>query len=264
MPKLPHDLDLTRRYREIDWVSEFQRLWAIFNHWLVAQTACRGDRDALEAFKREPRLHAWLDRHIAANAYPRPSSAADGYAGSYPQFAADNAISRFFRATQASPALATRISWHWRPSQEQRVRPIAAVTVSEDQFRALYALHARVLTEFMEVDLTLHQTLAHLGISATGCCFFPRVAPAAPAPRTTFASRLLALMKTEPQLAELVSLAEVTAPSKVSEDLMESLYNLRNVAMHGSLDFLVASDNAAARAGYDVLDLIIQDIRDSW
>jgi hypothetical protein len=28
--------DLKRRYREADWTSEFQRLWASFNYWLYA------------------------------------------------------------------------------------------------------------------------------------------------------------------------------------------------------------------------------------
>jgi hypothetical protein len=34
MTSRPHFDDLNRRYSETDWVSEFQRLWAIFNHWL--------------------------------------------------------------------------------------------------------------------------------------------------------------------------------------------------------------------------------------
>jgi len=42
MPKPAHYLDLARRYREVDWVSEFQRLWAIFNHWLIAHISTVG------------------------------------------------------------------------------------------------------------------------------------------------------------------------------------------------------------------------------
>jgi hypothetical protein len=264
MPKLSHDLDLARRYRELDWVSEYQRLWAIFNHWLISQTGRRVDRDALQVFKREARLHSWVSNYVAQTAYPRHTAVTDGYAGSYPQFAANNAVSLFFRAAQASPTLANRISWYWRYGTDQRVRPIAAVAISEEQFRALYDVHAQVLFEALSFNLTLHETLPHLGIGASGCCFYRSTPPAGSPPIGAAPARLLDLIRGKAQLSDVASLAQVNAPSTLGEDLVESLYNLRNVAVHGSLDFLDPFDNAAARAGYDVLDLLVQDIRDRW
>ena len=50
----PHFDDLNRRYAETDWVSEYQRLWAIFNHWFVAHIGNSQDRHCIEALKAFP------------------------------------------------------------------------------------------------------------------------------------------------------------------------------------------------------------------
>jgi len=57
---------------------------------------------------------------------------------------------------------------------------------------------------------------------------------------------------------------ESADPTNLASDVVETLYNVRNVAMHGSLDFLNEQDNAAARTAYDLLDSLIRDIRDRW
>jgi hypothetical protein len=74
----------------------------------------------------------------------------------------------------------------------------------------------------------------------------------------------LAQFRTVGSLADLVSMIDSDTPTAIEEDIVETLYNLRNVAMHGSLDFLREEDNAAARAGYDLLDSLIRDIRANW
>lgn len=81
---------------------------------------------------------------------------------------------------------------------------------------------------------------------------------------TAFAKLALDQFRAEASLKPLADLADSTSPTTFSEDIVETLYNMRNAAMHGSLDFLKEEDNAAARAGYDLLDSLIRDIRDHW
>ncbi len=263
----PNFDDLRRRYREADWVSEFQRLWAIFNHWFVAHTGQRNDRRCLESLKNSPELSLWIDNVIEASAYNYPHRVADGYGGSYPRFAADNVISLFFRAAQISPTLEPRINWPWRTGSEQRVRQTHALTLTREQFRDAYDAHNRALASEAGVlfDETLHQVLPALNIGATGCCFYRVTSPAIISSDTRALAELtLQELRTVVTLGGLVSLIDSSAPTDLGADVIETLYNLRNIAVHGALDFLQERDNAVARAGYDLLDSLIHYVRDRW
>lgn len=266
MTRPAHYTDLSRRYREVDWVSEFQRLWAIFNHWMTAQVGQSQDRACIENLKQQPRLADWVNRRISATQYPRPVRLEDGYAGSYPRFAADNELSLLFKAVEASPVLAARVSHEWRQGCDRKVKISCAITLTEDQFLLAYRVHARVLEEgIADFHLTLHETLPLLGVSATGCCFFRETIAQAQADHNLrYAQRFLDLMRLEPTLSEFVHLVDANSPTAFYADVLETLYNVRNLAVHGSLDFLDANDNAAARAGFDTLDSLIRDIRDTW
>ena len=68
----------------------------------------------------------------------------------------------------------------------------------------------------------------------------------------------------EDSLKSLTELAASPELTPFAHDIVETLYNLRNVAVHGSLDFLDERDNVAARAGCDLLDSLIRNIRDHW
>jgi hypothetical protein len=130
-----------------------------------------------------------------------------------------------------------------------------------------YDVHANVLAseEGMVHDDTLHQILSALGVHATGCCFYRAPIPVGvTASTSTLVKMTLSGFRAENSLSPLVSLADSTNPTPLAADVVETLYNLRNVAMHGSLDFLIENDNAAARAGYDLLDSLIRNIRNRW
>lgn len=259
--------DLKRRYREADWVSEYQRLWAIFNHWLVAEAGQTNDRACIENLKANPQIRIWIENVVSRSAYNRPYRVTDGYGGSYPRFAANSEISRFFRAAEGSPALAPRLNWPWHPGTESRVHQSHAITLTHDQFRDAYDAHHNVLASPSGItyDETLHQVLPALGVGATGCCFYRIPVPSGttPAP-SALAQMTLVQFRTVSSLVGLVSMIDSAASTTLDEDVVETLYNLRNVAMHGALDFLREEDNAAARAGYDLLDSLIRDIRDRW
>jgi hypothetical protein len=267
MTSKPHFDDLRRRYREADWISEYQRLWAIFNHWFFAYTGQQNDRGCLDYLKKATELSTWIDDVIQASAYNYPHRVTDGYGGSYPRFAADNVISLFFRAAETSPTLEPRIQWPWRPGSEQRVRQTHALTLTREQFRDTYDAHHRALASpaGMVFDETLHQVLPALGVGATGCCFY-RVTPPASISLETRALAKLTLqeLRTVTTLNGMVSLIDSNTPTDIGTDILETLYNLRNIAVHGTLDFLQERDNAAARAGYDLLDSLIRNVRDRW
>lgn len=267
MTTRPHFADLSRRYREADWVSEFQRLWAIFNYWLSAHTGKQKDRDCIEALKADSDLEAWVARVLSASEYKRPHNVSEGYGGSHPRFTADNVISVFFRAAHRSLVLEPRINWPWRVGADQHVRETNAIVLDEIQFRAAYVAHAEALGSFqgMGHSATLHEILVPLGVSSTGCCFFRRTSPAqVSADANALAKITLPYLRSDNSLVELIHLTDSQSPTELSSDVVETLYNLRNVAIHGSLDFLLDTENAAARAGYDLLDSLIRDIRDHW
>lgn len=141
------------------------------------------------------------------------------------------------------------------------------MALTKAQFRSAYVIHANLLASEWGIvqDETFHQALAALGVHASGCCFFRRSIPVGLAESTTaFAKLALDQFRAEASLKPLADLADSTSPTTFSEDIVETLYNMRNAAMHGSLDFLKEEDNAAARAGYDLLDSLIRDIRDHW
>lgn len=266
MTTRPHFDDLSRRYREKDEVSEFQRLWAIFNHWLISYTGKKNDRACIEDIKSAPDLKAWIDKVVSTSASSRPHRIADGYAGSYPRFTSNNVISKLFRLAYKSAVVEPRINLPWRVGSESKVKVTNAITLTDEQFRSAYESHAQVLHEgIADFDLTIHQTLPALGVHSTGCCFFRGdIDISLPVNTSHYANRMLVRFQAKPELQELVNLAKSTNPTALSSDVMETLYNVRNVAVHGSLDFLNEHDNAAARAAYDALDSLVRHIRDNW
>jgi hypothetical protein len=269
-PSRLHFDDLKRRYRETDWVSEYQRLWAIFNYWFKAHFGCSNDRDCIERIKKDSNLDHWTQNVIKKSDYKHPHRVTDGYGGSYPRFAANNVISQFFLASITSPVLEPRINWPWRKGTEpHRVRETNAITLTENQFRCAYNVHASVLASeqgmvYGETE-TLHQVLHELGIYATGCCFYKgTITVGSASPTSVLANMTLSGFRAKESLSTLVNLAESAKPTSLAEDIVETLYNLRNVAIHGDLDFLNENNNAAARAGCDLLDALLRDIRDHW
>lgn len=262
MPTRPHFDDLNRRYAETDWVSEYQRLWAIFNHWFVAHVGNSQDRHCIEVLKSYSETKSWVERIINESKINRPQRVSDGLDGSHPRFAANNVISRLFREIRKSPVIEPRIKYPWRPGTESRVKITNAITLDEGSFIKAYRAHGVMLYENMTFELTFHQTLELVGIYASGCCFY-RDTPST-IESTYCANQMIDKCRSITELDELVSLHDSSDLTAIHEDTIECLYNVRNTAMHGDLDFLIEADNAAAKAACEALDSLIQDIRDNW
>lgn len=262
MTTRPHFDDLNRRYAETDWVSEYQRLWAIFNHWFIAHIGSPQDRHCIQALKALPETTRWVERIVEESRIKRPQRVSDGFDGSHPRFAANNVISHLFRETMNSPVIEPRINYPWRRGREPRIRASNAIALDEHSFILGYRAHGEILKENMTFELTFHQTLELVGVHATGCCFY-RNTP------STLQSQYCAIQMIDkfraiPALNNMVSLYESTNITTLTEDTIEMLYNVRNTAIHGSLDFLEETDNSAAKAASEALDSLIQDIRDNW
>ena len=258
----PHFDDLTRRYAETDWVSEYQRLWAIFNHWFVAHIGNPQDRHCIEALKSLPKTELWVNRIIDESKIQRPQRVTDGLDGSHPRFSANNVISRLFRDTMNSPVIEPRINYPWRCGTEPRVKKSNAIALNEDMFIKAYRAHGVMLYENMTFNLTFHQTLELIGVYATGCCFY-RDTPSI-LESEYCANKMVDKFRAIPELNILVSLVESNEVTPIYKDVIEMLYNIRNTAIHGNLDFLIKADNQAAKSACEVLDSLIQDIRDNW
>jgi len=262
MSTRPHFDDLNRRYSETDWVSEYQRLWAIFNHWLVVHVGNSQDRHCIETLKQLPETKVWIDRIIEESSFKRTHRNTEGLANSLPRFTADNVISRLFRDTINSPVIEPRITYPWRPGTESRVRETNSIAIDEEAFMLGYKAHGILLYENMVYDLTFHQTLELGGIHTTGCCFY--LATPSTQDAKIYFEHLIDKFRSIPELSKVVSLFDSTQTTTIVEDTIEMLYNVRNTAMHGSLDFLITEDNSAARSASEALDSLIQDIRDNW
>ncbi len=264
MSTRPHFDDLRRRYRQTDWISEFQRLWAIFNHWFHLETSKTKDRECIEALKQDRRTQAWLDRIIDKTPHQnRPHRFTDGWGGTYPRFATDNEISSFFRAVGQSPVVSPRLNYPWRLGSEKRVRNTQTVVLSYDDCHAMYRGHAALLDQFMDTDLSIHQVLPVLGLRAIGCSLGRMLPSPGPGVPIGYPDKFLAAIKsTVPSVAQ--QLECTVPPTTLPSDLIETLYNVRNCAIHGELDFLDEADNRAARAACDLLDCLLQDIRGRW
>lgn len=254
--------DLNRRYVETDWVSEYQRLWAIFNHWFVAHIGNSQDRHCIENIKSLPETTRWVNRIIEVSKIKRPQRTSDGLDGSHPRFSANNVISRLFRDTINSPVIEPRINYPWRAGTESRVKKSNAIALNEDMFIKAYRAHGIMLYENMTFNLTFHQTLELVGVHATGCCFY-RDTPST-LESEYCANKMVDKFRDIPELNVLMSLVESQEITTISNDVIETLYNIRNTAIHGSLDFLIKADNLAAKSACESLDSLIQDIRDNW
>lgn len=266
MTTRPHFDDLRRRHVETDWVSELQRLWAIFNHWFRSEYSLATDRGNIEEIKADPRLSAFVEKVIQETPYYLiPYRVTDGYGGAYPRFATNNVISRFFRGIVMSPALEPEINLPWRPSSAARPpRSTNTITLTSEEFREVYFHHSDLLatSEYMVVDATLHQTFFAIGVRSTGCCFW-RIDPVAvPEVPAAFGQDFVRKCSTVSAFFNLLSSTDDL--TSIESDMIETLYQARNGAVHGILDFLVPGDNAAARASCDLLDTLIQDIKSNW
>jgi len=258
----PHFDDLNRRYAETDWVSEYQRLWAIFNNWFVAHIGISQDRQCIEQLKIDPNTSRWVARIIEDFRIKRPQRITEGFAGAHPRFVANNVISCLFRDTSKSPIIEPRINYPWRTGTELRVKLTNSIALDDETFIKAYRSHAEFLDHNMTFDLTLLQTLELVGVFSTGCCFY-RDTPSTSEPKH-YGDQLINKFRSINELSTLVSLADSQNITSITEDTIEMLYNVRNTAIHGDLDFLVKEDNLAAKSASEALDSLIQDIRDNW
>lgn len=56
-----HSEELSRRYIEADWVSEYQRVWALFNYWFKREVRSGTDRECIEALKKHEIIKNWIE-----------------------------------------------------------------------------------------------------------------------------------------------------------------------------------------------------------
>ena len=267
MPKPQHFIDLERRYQETNSVSEYQRLWSIFNVWLVAHIDNAQDRQCIESFKLLPETQNWISR-VINSAITTPHRVTDGLQGSRPRFKSNNVISKLFRECSNSNVIEPRINYPWRTGTELRVRQSNAITLSESEFVLAHRCHGNILYQNMAYEgVTFHQALEILGVFGTGCCFYrdsPNTDPTFPNNSEHYSSIMVEIMRTKPEISQLVELIDSSTITSITNDTIELMYNVRNTAVHGTLDYLDNNDNSAARAASDCLSSLLKDIIQNW
>jgi hypothetical protein len=236
----------------------------MFNHWMLGEFGPANDRRCIEELKVDRRFDAWITQITVESAYNKPHRVTDGLQGSFLRYNADNVISKFVAGVENSKTIEPRINRFWRPGTESRVRKTSTISLDYDQFERAYRIHARVLEEpphMPTFNLTLHQTLPILGVHSTGSCFYKGPVD------STFgtvhlpaAHRMVELFRTSTKLTNLVEMIDAQNTASFAADILETMYNTRNVAMHGELDFLEPTDNYAARTAFDLLDNLVKSI----
>lgn len=262
-----HFDDLRRRYREVDYVSEFQRNWAIFNHWFKERYSAATGRDGIDALKSDDRLVRVLmdlidqgvDQIVASTIHSKHSK-------TFYYFSCTDPISSFVAAFFTSTTLSGCANL-FGENAGFKVRPTNTIALTSDQFRRAYTehigLHSNIMT-YGSIEDDLRETLGILGVFYTGRAFY-RDTPKKPSEPVAnfFAQDVLTAFRSTPELTELVKLIDEPSPAPLTSDVVEMIYTTRNAAIHGSLDFLVDEDNRAARAALDVIEIILRAVR-TW
>jgi len=242
---MTHHDKLARKYREVDWVSEYQRIWAYFDEWLRGEYPLLDtQRKRIEAFKKGSPYEPWLRGRIqkdTADGLIENSWAAVaafiGRDGLVPQFARN-----WFRVY---PGLVI-------PRKRGSYR-LSLVTLELNAVEKLYWAVEDWLAseEGVAESISFFQLLSQWGIGVAGDCFYKVNGQ----PSKDMPGRLADVIQSEASLQPLNQI--VNGSASYVADVAEMLYTLRNDAVHGDLDFLNPNQNDLARAGFELMvDLI--------
>jgi hypothetical protein len=262
-----HDLDMVRRYQELDYVATFSKYWATFNHWFRGETGKDADRDAIELLKKNKR---WIDAIEAARPVLDPliDSVVHGeHAGAadYYRYGNGGEIARFIAALFACPRTHARVN-SYGTTPKDRVRGTATIPLTALEYRLAYSHCQAALAEpsFMpEASHRMEEIFAFRRIAHVGSAFF-RDTPAIPAPTgltIAYFDRCWQLIDADNRCAELTELSRSAIAPGLASDLLELLYLVRNGCVHGTLDFLVPEDNRVAREAHHLLEVLLNRIR---
>jgi len=254
-----HDNDLRRRYREIDFVSEFQKYWAYFNKWFKTETKKSRDRESIEALKKDKRMRKIIADLLTEGQKHVPlfnSPARDLVA-----YLAENKISIFVRDCWLCSIIRTQLNL-FNPKSVNRVHGTATVHITIQEYRHVYCLcrEMEARREFMsEPEVSMSRLFEAGQIRHVGSCFYgePQVA-------SVMQSRLYDAIwnsiENDALLATLSGLKKSTHKSGICSDVLEMLYLVRNNAVHGTLDFIDKTHNVVSRSGVFLLQAIIEKL----
>ena len=254
-----HDNDLRRRYREIDFVSEFQKYWAYFNKWFKTETKKPDDRKSIEALKKNKRVRKIIADLLTESQKHIPlfnSPARDLVA-----YLAENKISIFVRECWLCSIIRKQLNL-FNPEYVNMVRGTTTVHITIQEFRHLYSLCRKMEArlEFMSEPEVFMSRLFEIGqIRHVGSCFYgePQVASAM---QSRLYDAIWNSIENDALLATLSDLKISTHKPGICSDVLEMLYLVRNNTVHGTLDFVDKTHNAASRSGAFLLQAIIEKL----
>jgi len=148
---ISHDKDLERRFFGIDYVSEFQKHWAMFNKWFKNETGKDKDREAIKRLKINPRVdkalrkltHRTLDPVIAKNL---PQSIKDYYT-----YTNESLASSFVKACWHDSIIKGKLNL-FNPRIVKHVRGTATIHVTVGQYRSIHSINQKILAQNMHYE----------------------------------------------------------------------------------------------------------------
>ena len=259
-----HGKELERRYLGIDYVAEFQRHWSYLNQWLRTKFAGSTDRDLVENFKSDVRCESALQDALALghnSTLVNRMSGPGKWVGDLDmyRFFTDTVGSTFVEACFSTPAVATKLNL-CGPAPVDRVRGTATTYLDENKFVDLYRSVVAQGDNFMSEEMmSVREALSVRGIDFAGRTF-TRDATVTSTTRVHYADACWAAIDSTPSLCQLSALAISPIAPGPAHDLMEMVYLVRNLAVHGTLDFLDPTHNAVAQAALSILDRLVQEV----
>lgn len=261
MPQQNQNRELARRYREIDFVAEFQKYWAYFNKWFMTQTGAANDRVGINALKTDPIITRILtglfnEGHENARLFGSDRTERDLY-----DFLTENRVSGFVRACWECALIRDKINLFNR-LPDSGVRATGTVNISIEVWRDIYTICRGVEAEVYNLDKKwggMNKLFEYSKISNVGSAFFKDLTLPDPG-LNPLLQECWQGIESDQSYADIVALRDWSATPGVVPDLMEMLYLVRNHAMHGELDFVDESHNAVSSAGLFLLQGIIEAI----
>jgi hypothetical protein len=264
--KIRHDVE--RRYRPTDWVSEYQRLWAIFNYWLTNATK-KGipENQKIKIFKDQisDELDKWTSN---LTRYARPTEVKQySFLEIYSRFESRSLISDFFMAIEDLPA-SLKADTHFESVRKTK-KYIVPLQLSSDALQVTHKIYSNLLSSEFGIlyNVTFHDALNALKIEMTGP-FLYRTAPTLKIQKehAEFAAKLVDEFRKNEALQPLIDLIEANDKDvkSLSSEIIDRLYCLRCMAVHGDLDFLEETHNHVARTAFDLLESLIRAFIRGW
>lgn len=166
-----HDVELRKRYREIDFVAEFQKYWAYFNKWFKEETQQTTDRDAVEALKANSKIKIIIQNLL--NEGQEQLRFFDFDSHDLTAYLTENLVSSFVKYSWLCSVIKNSLNL-FNPNIVNHVRGTGTIYLTLQEYRKIYSIGRKIeaLPVFMDQEsFRMSELFRYVGITYVGSCF---------------------------------------------------------------------------------------------